>query len=132
MKTGKILAAFLFVAASAFSAAAEPKSDAELVQHLKGQMKCESGKNPACTLKFRGLEIEFSDMKNPAGGTMAVIDIGPTQKYANYGNRCILIEFMDRDLLFRGAAAGGTGIIFRDDGTIMPQFKNREADALCK
>lgn len=131
MKTGKFLLAFLLVAASAFSAAAaEPKSDVELARHLKSQMKCESGKNPVCSLKFRGLEIEFSDMKNPSGGAMAVIDMGPTQKYTNYGGRCVMIEFTDKDLLF-SAAAKATGIVFRDDGTIMPQSKTKEADQLC-
>lgn len=130
MKTTKILLAFTFIAASALAAAAGPKTDVELAQLLKSQMKCDSGKNHVCSLKFRGLEIEFTDMKNPNGGAMAVIDIGPAQKYTNYGARCVMIEFSDKDLLF-GAAAKAAGIVFRSDGTIIPQSKTKEADSLC-
>ncbi|MBI5638491.1 MAG: hypothetical protein HZA03_11020 [Nitrospinae bacterium] len=132
MKTVKILLAFALVAASALSAAAagEPKSDVELAQFLKGQMKCESGKNPVCSLKFRGLEIEFTDMKNPSGGVMAVIDIGPAQKYTSYGTRCVMIEFTEKDILAPGAKKS-PGIVFKDDGSIMPQSKTKEADQLC-
>lgn len=124
--------ALLCLAASAFAAAAEPKSEMELAQHLKSQIKCGSEKNPLCSLKFRGLEIEFSDMKNPSGGAMAVIELGSAQKYSNFGNQCIMIEFMDKDILFHSAATKGTGIVFRADGAILPQSKTREAEALCQ
>lgn len=123
--------AFTLVAVSGFSAAAvEPKSDVELAKYLKSQIKCDSGKNPTCTLKFKGLEIEFSDMKNPAGGAMAVIELGPAQKYTTYGARCVMIEFTEKELLF-SAASKATGIVFKDDGTVMPQSKSKEADKLC-
>ncbi len=131
MQTGKILAALALVAASVFSAdAAQPKSDVELAKQLQSQMKCDGAKSPTCSLKFRGLEIEFSDMKNPAGGAMAVIDMASTQKYTNYGARCVMIEFTDKDLLY-SPAAKTTGIVFRSDGAIMPSSKTKEADAAC-
>lgn len=133
MKTKKILFACMLVAATAFSAAAEaPKTDVELAKYLRSQVKCDSGKNPVCSLSFRGLEIEFTDIKNPNGGAMAVLDIGPTQKYSNYGVRCVKIEFNDKDLIQQNAAAKGMGIVFRADGSIVPQSKNKEADALCQ
>ena len=129
MKIGKVIAALALVAASALPAAAESISDVELAKQLQSQLKCDSNKSPNCSLTFRGLEIEFTDIKNPAGGAMAVIYMGPTQKYTNYGARCMMIEFTDKDLL--PPAAKKTGIVFRSDGTIMPSSETKEADAAC-
>lgn len=127
MKIGKLLLAFALVAVSAFSAtAAEPKTDAELAKYLKTQLKCDSGKSVNCTLKYQGLEIQFADMNDPAGGAMAVIDLAPTQKYTNYGARCVMIEFPSKT-----PPTKGMGVVFRSDGTILPQSKAKEADALC-
>lgn len=126
MKMEKLLLALLLVAVSALSAAAEPKSDVELAKYLKSQLKCESGKKTNCTLKYQGLEMQFADLNDPTGGAMAVIDLAPTQKYTNYGARCVMIEFPAKV-----PPAKGMGIVFRSDGAILPQSKTKEADALC-
>lgn len=126
MKTGKIFLAFVLVAVSAFSAAAEPKSDVELAKYLKSQLKCESGKKTNCTLKYQGLEMQFADLSDPTGGAMAVIELAPTQKYTNYGARCVMIEFPSKV-----PPAKAMGVVFRSDGTILPQSNSKEADALC-
>lgn len=131
MRTGKLLLSFLLVAGSALSAAADPKSDVELANYLKSQLKCESGKRVNCSLRYQGLEMQFADMNDPAGGAMSVIDISPTQKYTNYGARCVMIEFTGKEFLTKAPQAKGMGIVFRSDGVIMPQSKSKEADALC-
>ncbi len=122
---------------SAYAQDAKAKAGADLVSQLKKLVKCESHPGNGgrdCSLKFRGLEMEFVDVNSPKGGAISVNDVGKDQKLTYIGSRCILIEFMDGDLKNDGGAPMGMGIgvIFRDDSAMVFDYKGSDARKKCE
>jgi len=109
------------------------EKETSLVKTLKSLMTCknmgiyEDG-DLYCTIKFRGLTIEFAGVNAKGGGTVYVTSLGPNQTIGLRGRRCILVIFGDKDL--RGVIEAN--ILFRDDGTITHTYKNKKAWAECQ
>lgn len=135
MRTAAFLCSLLLLAAWPSTGSAEDlkiKTDMDFVKRLRKLMKCAGGKSPVCSVKFRGLDLEITDVNNPLGGAISVLNLGENQKYSPMGPKCILIEFFDGDLLIRGMAAKGIGIVFRSDGYITHNYRNPEAKSKCE
>jgi len=114
------------------------KSEQQLAEHLQSLTKCEMIPPPTedslyCRLEFRGLKLQFAGVNAPGGGTIYVEALGENQMLYPKGRRCIVVRFMDKDLRFAADAPSlGAHIIFRDNGTILPNYKNEKAWRDCE
>jgi hypothetical protein len=112
-------------------------SEQELAEHLQRLTKCEmippaTEASLYCKLEFRGLKLQFAGVNARGGGTIYVDGLGKNQILNPLGRRCVVVRFMDKDLRFAGETPTlGAHIIFRDDGTILPNYKNEKARREC-
>jgi hypothetical protein len=81
-----------------------------------------------CSLSFRGLQLEFAGVNRKGGGTIYVTALGKNQTVTSLGRRCIQIQFSDKDI--RGII--DARILFRNDGVITHNIKNKNAWAECQ
>jgi hypothetical protein len=113
------------------------KSEEELAEHLQSLTTCEMIPPPTddslyCKLEFRGLKLQFAGVNATGGGTIYVEALGKNQMLNPSGRRCIVVRFMDKDLRFVGESLSGARIIFRDNGTILPHYRNEKAWLECE
>ena len=87
----------------------------QVIEQLNKSMKCDSLSELYCHTEFRGLKVEFAGVNSPSGGTLYVHSIGSNQTVSPFGNRCLEVEFSDKDLA-QGIIP--VQVIFRNDAKI--------------
>src|SRR5262245_9817480 len=131
-----ILLAFVASAASGADSVSGLQYEKEraLVEELKKLVTCrnsslyEDDGDLYCFLSYRGLRLEFAGVNAKEGGSIYITALGQNQTVSSRGSRCILIIFGDKDL--KGVL--GAHILFRQDGVITHNVRNKTAWSECR